>query len=125
MDIIRKIALPFAFIATLGLAACASTAQMVSNVAVSVSSASPQQVKTLAEAYQVATILTEAVDVYVNVGKPDRATLLELKKLNDGVHDALANLKAANDSGNALSMAIFNEALKAFNSYATAKGIQH
>ena len=125
MKFIRAIALPFAFVATLSLAACAGTAQLISSAATQMSSATPQQVTTLAEAYSAATVLTEAVDVYVKVGKPDRATLLQLQKLNVGVHDALNDLKKANDAGKSLAFAAFNEALKAFNAYATAKGIAH
>lgn len=81
------------------------------------------QVTTLADAEQAATLATKAVDVYVNSTTPDRATLTELKALNDGVHAALDNLLAAQAAGGSLTFASFNAALSAFDAYADSAGV--
>lgn len=107
------------------LAGCASLAQTASGIATSLSSATPNQVTTLAEANQAATLVTKAVDVAVQTGKLDRGTLVELQTLNNSLHTALVNINSSNAEGNSLVYAAFNAALTAFNSYATQEGIAH
>jgi len=102
------------------LAGCAT----VANIATELSSSTPAQVTTLAEALQAATLVTNAVDIYVNTANPSRAVLLQLQALNNGLHTALVNLQAANAANQSLLMASFNEALGAFRSYATSRGVE-
>lgn len=111
--------------ATMALGGCTSLAQFVGTTAQSLSSATPSQARTLAEALQAATLVTDAVDLYVNTGNPSRATLMELQILNDGLHTALGRLQAANAADQSLWLASFNAALEAFNSYATSSGVPH
>lgn len=124
MTLRTRLAVPMLCL-SLALGACAGTAQLVSNVATSLSTATPKQAATLAEALQVATLTTQAVDLYVTTASPSRATLVELQTLNEAVHTALVNLQAANAAGQSLAFAAFNEALSAFSAYATAKGVVH
>jgi hypothetical protein len=109
----------------LGLSGCASVASGITTVVQSVSSSTPTQVTTLADAVSAATLVTQAVDVYVNTASPNKATLLELQTLNNGVHAALVSLEAANTANQSLAIAAFNAALTAFSSYATAVGVPH
>lgn len=112
-------------VALIGLAQPLAGCSTVANIATELSSQTPGQVTTLAEALQAATLVTNAVDLYVNTASPSRATLLELQFLNNSLHTALTNLQAANAAGQSLAMASFNEALRAFNSYATSRGVSH
>lgn len=119
----RKIAL--ALVLILPLAGCTSVASLVSSTAASMSSTTPTEVRTLAEAEQAATLVTKAVDLYVRTGHPSRATLLELKALSDGVHAAIVELDQAQKNGKSLTYDSVNAALLAFSAYSTAKGIKH
>ena len=112
-------------VAALALTGCTSVAQLAATVAQATSSSTPSQVTTLAEAEQGAKLVTDAVDVYVNTASPDRAVLVELKSLSDGVHAAIVSLEAANAKGQSLVYGSFNAALSAFNAYTTAQGISH
>lgn len=112
------------FAAALGIAIPLAACQTLSQVATSFSTSTPRQVNTLAEALQAATLATLAVDAYVNTASPNRATLVELQTLNNGLHTALVNLQAANANGQSLALAAFNEALAAFRSYAANRGIK-
>lgn len=107
---------------TLSVAACKTMdlASTAASVAQNLSTATPTQVTTLAEAEQAATLVTQAADTYVTTANPSRAKLLQIKALSDAVHVALGNLEAANAAGNSLVFASFNSALQAFNSYAAA-----
>lgn len=109
----------------IGLSGCASVASGITTIVQSVSSSTPTQVATLADAVAAATLVTKATDVYVQTGNPSKATLLELQTLNEGLHTALTGLEQANASNQSLELAAFNEALTAFISYTTAKGITH
>lgn len=120
-----KILYGLTFIGALAIAGCADVAQVVGSTAQELSSSTPAQVRTLSEALQAATIATNAVDVYVNGANPDMATLLELQTLNDGLHTALVNLRAANANNQSLLLGLFNESLRAFQAYSTNKGIAH
>lgn len=119
----KRLLSAFAITAALALGGCATLTSTVAQLADHAASASPHQAATLAEALQAATLITRAVDLYVNVGNPDRATLVELKALNDAVHAALTDLEAADARGGSLTFGTFNAALDAFNAYATAKGV--
>jgi len=119
----RKIAL--ALVLIIPLAGCTSVASFVASTAATMSSTTPTEVKTLAEAEQAATLVTRAVQLYVENGNPSRATLLEIKALSDGVHAAILELDAAQRTKKSLVFDSFNAALAAFNAYATAQGIKH
>lgn len=104
---------------------CASIAQGLGSIATELGSSTPTQVNTYADALNAAKLVTDAVDLYVNSANPNRATLLQLQKLNDGVHAALNSIGAANREGGSLVYGSFNAALAAFNAYATTQGVSH
>ena len=108
---------------SLALGGCTSTAEFFSNAATELSSSTPSQVTTLADAVSAATIVTNAADVAVQTGKLDRGTLIEIQALNEALHTALTVLETANSKGESLDYAAFNAALQAWDSYAVAKGI--
>lgn len=110
---------------SLPLAVPLADCSTVANIATQLSSATPAQATTLAEALQAAKLATDAVDVYVRSANPNRATLAELQTLNEGLHNALVTLEMANANGQSLAMASFNAALTAFNAYSTSQGIAH
>lgn len=103
----------------MSLGACSTITSVVN----SLTNQTTTQVTTLADAEQAATLVTKAVDLYVNSASPDRATLVELQALSNGVHAALTNLQAAQLAGGSLSFASFNAALAAFQAYASSQGI--
>lgn len=111
--------------AALGLGGCANLAAGLANVATSLSSSTPSQVTSLAEAQQAATLVTKGADAAVTSGKLNRATLLEINALSDGIHAAMGDLEAANAAGKSIDFAAFNAALSAYNSYMTANAISH
>jgi FixJ family two-component response regulator len=84
----------------------------------------PTDATTLANVLQTATLATKAVDVYVQTGNPNAATLAELKKLNDDVHTQVVALQQDQAAGRALSYTLFNAAMDAFVAYANQNGIQ-
>lgn len=88
-------------------------------------SSTPTSVTTVAAAIQADTLVTKAIDAYVLNGMPNRATLIELKALNDGLHKAVDALEAANSAGQPQALAVFNAALAAYNSYAATVGVSH
>ena len=105
------------------MAGCTSFASGVATIATNLSSSTPAQVNTYADATLAATLATKTVDLAVNTGKLSKATLIELGALNDGVHSAWLVLKAANAAGKSLDYAAFNAALSAYQSYRTSEGI--
>lgn len=109
---------------SIALGGCTSTAQVGGNIAQTLSTATPEQARTLAEATQAATLATRAVDLYVNTANPNRATLEQLNVLNERVHSTLTNLQAANAAGQSLAIAAFNEAFSAFVAYSNVKGVK-
>lgn len=111
--------------AAIGLGGCASIASGLSTIATNISSSTPTQVRTLAEAERVATLVTKAATVAVNTGTLSRAQLMELDKLNEGVHAALSDLNQTQKEGGSLAYGAFNAALDAFNAYTTQQGIAH
>jgi len=113
-----------ALILAASLAICSTGCSSVASIATQLSSATPTQVSTLADAEIAATAIRQAVDIYVKNGAPSQATLLELQTLNNGLQNALIALRAANAANQSLLIAGFNEALDAFISYSTTKGVQ-
>lgn len=101
------------------LSGCSSLTSLTS------ASATPTSVSTVAAAIQADTLVTKSIDAYVLNGMPNRATLIELKALNDGLHKAVDALEAANSAGQPQALAVFNAALAAYNSYATTAGVKH
>lgn len=122
---LRYVALPLALSAALLAPGCTTTAQLVADTAASLSSQTPSQVRTLAEALQAAKLATDAVDLYVRIGKPDRDIRNELRALNEAVHTAALSLEQDQAAGKSLTFGAFNAALDAFNAYATVKGVKH
>lgn len=121
----NRIISALALTALVSLGGCASVAQVTSTIATNLSSSTPAQVTTYAEATQAGTLATKAVKLAVDVHKFDKATLVELSALNDAVHTAWLDMKADNDAGRSLAFGSFNAALDAFNAYATTKGAKH
>lgn len=121
MKIFKSLALTV-LIATGG---CTSIASGISTLATELSSSTPTQVRTLADAERVATLVTKAATVAVNTGKLTRAQLTQLDKLNEGVHAALSDLHQTQKEGGSLAYGAFNAALAAFNAYTTQQGIAH
>lgn len=115
--------------ALVALGGCSSFGSFVSDLTVSATSATPTQAKTVGEATTLATAAERALDFYVNNGSPSRAVLNELNILVPAVHSALVKVEAANKAGNsaltAAALAAFNEALAAYESYATQQGVTH
>ncbi len=107
----------------LSLAGCTSMASGVATVATSMSTSTPAQVNTFADATAAATLATRTVDLAVTSLKLDKATLKELQTLNEAVHAAWLPLKDAVDKGQSPSFAAFNAALAAYQSYRTSQGI--
>lgn len=108
---------------TLGLGACASLASFTANTAANLSSSTPSQVSTLADAILVADTITRLGTVAVDTNTLDIATLTEAQALRAGIRAALDNLVADHAQGKSLVFASFNAALKAYKAYATEKGI--
>ena len=108
---------------TLMLGGCTSVAEFASHAAASLSSSTPSQVATLADAVNAATLVTKAADLAVQTGKLDRPTLIEIRALNEAVHTALNALETANAQGKSLDYSAFNAALQAWDAYAVSKGI--
>lgn len=105
---------------------CTSLASGIASVATSMSSSTPSQVTTLADAVQAADTVTKLADTYVTSGVTiSKAQLVQIQALSNGVHTALVNLEAANAAHQSLVFDAFNAALAAYNSYATTQGIAH
>lgn len=111
------------------LSGCTSVGSGLSSVAVSLTSKTATQAKTVAEATQAVTLVERGLDLYVQNGNPPRAVLLELQILVPAVHNALVAVQGANRAGNsaaaAAALASFNEALAALTAYQTLSGVPH
>ncbi len=119
----RMLLIAGALALALSAGGCTTVASGLADVATSLSSSSPAQVQTYAEATAAADLATRTVDLAVNNVKFSKATLTELQALNDSLHDAWSKLKAANDAGQSLSFAAFNAALSAYQTYRTEQAI--
>lgn len=107
------------------LGACSSVAQTAATVATSLSSSTPSQVATLADADLAADTIVKLTKVAVDTGTLDAGTLTEIQALRAGVRTALDALHKANAAGQSLSFAAFNASLNAYQTYATTKGLEH
>ncbi len=125
----RKILVAAAVTFGLVLGGCNSVGSGLSNVAVALSTKTPTQAKTVAEATQAVTLVERALDLYVQNGNPPRAVLAELQILVPAVHNALVKVEDANRAGNsaavAAALAVFNESLSALTAYQTLQGVPH
>ena len=119
------LALVFAVSGILSVSGCLDTAQFLTNTATELSSSTPAQVTTYAEATQAAKLLTDAVDLLVNTSHLDKDTLTEFALINDTVHDAWLKLKDDKDHGRSLTFGAINGALDLYRTYATSKGVKH
>jgi hypothetical protein len=118
-----RLMLPIALILGIGLIPLSSCANVSAAVtALTTSTAAPAAVTTLADAEQSATLVTQAVDLYVKTGNPTKATLQQLQAYSNAVHAALTTLEQANAEGGTLVFASFNAAVAAFNSYSASIG---
>jgi hypothetical protein len=119
-----KVRYAIVLFASIGLCGCGQT---LSSLAVSLTSPSPTQVKTLAEAEQAATVAENSLDIYVNSGVANQATLAEIKTLVTALHTELKKFEAANSAGNSVAVQAetdaFNAALSALNGYKTLQGV--
>jgi hypothetical protein len=92
-----------------------------------VTTKTPTQARTVAEATLAATIAEKMLLVYVQSGKADPAVLRQLRVLVPAVHNALVRVQVANKNGDsaltAAALGAFNEALAALNSYSSLKGV--
>jgi hypothetical protein len=122
-----KILQLFAVAALIMLGGCTTVASGLASIAVSTSSATPSQVKTVDEAVKATAVAERGLDTIVNTGVIPKPVLQQLKIAVQAVHNTLAAVETANASGNsavlAAAMGAFNEALAAYNSYKTLKGI--
>lgn len=108
---------------SLSVSGCTSLASFVAGTATSMSTQTPSQVTTLAEADLAADTIVRLARVAVDTDKLDAGTLKEMQALRQGLRDALDVLHAANDHGQSISFASFNAALQAYRAYATVKGL--
>lgn len=110
------------------LGGCADLRQAVGDVAVSSTTSSPSQAKTLGDAILLTTAAERSLDLVVTSGLTPPAVLEELKVLVPAVHNSLKKAEAAQAAGNspllAAGLASFNEALTALNTYKSQKGLR-
>lgn len=107
------------------LGGCTTVAQWTADTAQSLSSSTPTQVSTLADAEIAAKGVHQLIDQAAKSGKLNRAQLGTLNTINEAVNKAMTDLEAANASGQSLTFAALNEALSQWISYSTAQGISH
>lgn len=128
MRILKGFAIAVMLVAGLNLGGCTTLRQAGADVAVSSTTTSQAQIKTLGDAILVTTQAEKLLDIYVTSGLATPAVLGQLKILVPAVHNALKKAEDANRAGNnpllAASLAAFNEALTALNQYKAAKGIK-
>lgn len=97
-------------------------------VITSLTHATPEQAKTVAEATQITTASEKLIDVYVNSGAASHAVLDELNDLVPRVHNTLKAAQAAQKAGNsalvATSLAAFNQAISALSAYEANAGVK-
>jgi len=118
----KFLAIPVA--AFLALSGCSTLAQVAAGTATSLSSETPSQVTTLAEADLAADTIVKLTITAVDTGKLDKGELTEIQALRAGVRAALDALHAANAKSQSLDFAAFNASIQAYQAYTTMKGIQ-
>lgn len=122
----KRLILALALCAPLALSAgCTTIASGLSSIATNISSTTPTEVKTLADAERVATLVTRAATVAVNTGKLNKGQLNQIRALSNGVYAALDDLHTAQKNGASLVYVSFNAAMDAWNAYNTQQGIAH
>lgn len=123
----KSILLPAALVLALTGGGCTTVASTVAAVTTSLSTASPTQAKTVAEAAQATKIIEDGLDAYVTTGHPSKAILDELNVLVPALHSTLVAAENAQSNGNsaaiAAGLAAFNEALAAVQGYETKQGV--
>lgn len=110
------------------LNACTSLRQGAADVAVSSTTTTPAQAKTLADAIALTTVAETNLTVLVRNDVLPIPVLERLRILVPAVHNALKKAEDAQRAGDsplvAAALASFNEALTALNAYKAAKGIK-
>ena len=110
------------------LSGCTTARQAAADVAVSSTTSSPAQAKTLADAVLLTTSAEQLLTVVVKNDLLPPPALEQLRALVIAVHNSLKKAEDAQRSGNsplvAAALATFNEALTALNTYKAAKGIK-
>lgn len=125
MRILRIGLLATALAAAIPMGGCTTLAQWTAGAAQSLSSSTPTQVSTYADAVLAADGVTRIADLAVNTGKLSRSQLNAINSISEQVHTAFVSLKAANDAGQSLDFAALNTALAIWISYTTNQGISH
>jgi len=107
---------------------CTTARQAAADVAVSATTTSPAQAKTLADAILLTTAAETNLTVLVRNDVLPVPVLERMKILVPAVHNALKKAEDAQRAGDsplvAAALASFNEALTVLNAYKAAKGIQ-
>ena len=96
----------------------------MAGTATNLSSETPSQVTTLADADLAADTIVKLTKTAVDSGTLDAGELTEIQALRTGVRSALDALNTANAKGQSIDFASFNAALQAYQAYSTTKGIQ-
>lgn len=108
------------------LAGCAGVASFAVNTATNLSTAGPSQFKTYAEATAAVDLAHITIDVTAVNAKAlglHKPVLLKLQALNEALHAAWLDLKAANDAGQSLTYAGVQAAWDAYNVYRVQQAI--
>lgn len=112
----------------LSLGGCADFREAVGDVAVSSTTTSPAQAKTLKDAILLTTAAERSLDLVVKSGLTPAPVLDQLEILVPVVHNSLKKAEQAQKDGNspllAASLQGFNEALNALNAYKALKGVK-
>lgn len=112
-----------ALIPLMAMSGCATLASGAAGTATSLSSETPSQVTTLAEADLGADTIVKLTKTAVDTGKLDAGELTEIQALRAGVRAALDALHVANGKGESLNFAAFNATIDAYRAYTAAKRI--
>lgn len=123
----KRYVAPILLSAGLLLGGCTTVASGASDFITSMTTASPTQAKTVAEAAQATKLVEDGLDLYVTTGHPSLAVLNELNILVPALHNTLLASEQAQASGNsaaiAAGLAAFNEALAAVQAYEVKTGV--
>lgn len=101
----------------LSLAGCGSLISAGITAGGQAAPAVPNQVTSIAEAEQAATLITKATQAYVDNAKLTKAQLVQISADSDALHSAITTLESQNGQGVALNFAAVNAALAAWNTY--------
>lgn len=109
----------------IALGGCTTLASGVVSVATSLSSSTPAQVTTLAQADLAADAIVRLTKAAVDTNKLTLGQLKQIHGCRAAVRAALDDLHAVSDAGHALNFEVFNAALLAWQAYTTAIGVKH